>query len=441
MKNVNFYANIAAYNADTNRPTTESVASSVNDGTGVIFAGKNILVDKAGAGVGDILVFDKTTSLKKFIKYGTYHAASLPASIVTIGVVWKKEENTVYIVGKSNATAARWAQGYKSKLAGFDFATGGTFTITVNATTTADIIYDIGSNLATVVGLINSAINAGLANTALKNWTVAAGADYITVEHNWYTPVITVVSVTDGASKVIATAITSADYQTTLSGLQTAYSTATRNDGGVNWAGANFAKFYQYYYTSGVDTTTNQAVGTGDPLRYSRYNVTDNPAVVAFYGAGEAGYANYIRAKMVRWPYAKTAQLSRAGSVLTSALAVLTFEDADGVAKPAYPAAYNARNTTLGTVAGYTTGLEAGAWWLPSFVEFFEIIKDIPLAMTDRVNVSLTAIGGTTINPGTNYWASTENSSSGVWYYNGTRGNLTNNTNYNSNTVRPVTAF
>ena len=148
MKNINFYANIAAYNADTNRPTTESTASSVNDGTGVIISGKNILVDKAGAGIGDIVVFDKTTSLKKFIKFGTYHAASLPASIVTIGVAYKKDESKVYIAAKSNAATSRWAQGYKVKLNGFDFATGGTFTITVNSTTTANIVYNIGSDLA-----------------------------------------------------------------------------------------------------------------------------------------------------------------------------------------------------------------------------------------------------------------------------------------------------
>ena len=441
MKNINYYANIAAYNADANRPTTESVASSVNDGTGVIIAGKNILVDKAGAGVGDILVFDKTTSLKKFIKYGTYHAASLPASIVTIGVVYKKDESKVYIVAKSNATPDIWAQGYKVKLTGFDFDTGGTFTITVNSTTTAEIVYSIGSNLATVVAAINAAINAGADNTALKHWTVATAGSYITLEHNRHTPVIATVSVTDAAAKVTATILTPVDYQTTLSGLQTAYSGATRNDGGVSWAGGNFEKFYQYYYASGGDTATNQAVGTGDPVRYSRYNSTDNPAIVAFYGAGEAGYANYIRAKMVRAPYAKNAMLSRNGQSLTASLAAVTFIDADGTTKPVYPAAHNARNTTIGTVAGFTTGLEAGAWWLSSFAEMNELISVRQLNGQDRVNLSLTAIGGTTILPSTSYWTATEASSISAWSYNGFNGTLYFNGKLNSNVVRPVTAF
>lgn len=442
MKNINFYTNIAAYNADTNRPTSESVASSINDGTGVLIAGKNILVDKAGAGVGDILVFDKTTSLKKFIKYGTYHAASLPASIVMIGVVYKKDESKVYIAAKSNATSAVWSQGYKVKLAGFDFATGGTFTITVNSTATSEIVYAIGSNLATVVGLINSAINAGADNTALKHWTVTAGVDYITIEHNRHTPVIASVVVTDAALKVTATALTPVDYQTTLSGLQTAYSGASRNDVGVSWGGANFEKFYQYYYTSGGDTATNQAVGSGDPIRYSRYNSTDNPAIVAFYGSGEAGYTNYIRAKMVRIPYAKNAMLSKYGRVLTTALIAVTFVDADGATKPAYPAAHNAYNTAIGTVAGYTTGLETGAWWLPSFVEMYDIICDRQLNLLDKVNVSLLAIGGTRISPTDHYWSSTEYSSINSWYYNGSFGilyfNFTKNYSYS---VRPVTAF
>lgn len=441
MKNINHYANIAAYNADTNRPTNESAGSSINDGTGIIIAGRNILIDKAGAGVGDILVFDKTTSLKKFIKFGTYHAASLPASIVTIGAVYKKDENKVYIAAKSNATSAIWAQGYKVKLTGFDFDTGGTFTITVNSTTTAEIVYSIGSNLATVVTAINAAINAGADNTALKHWTVATAGNYITLEHNRYTPVITTVSVTDAAAKVTATILTAVDYQTTLSVLQTAYSGATRVDGGVSWVGANFERFYQYYYTSGGDTATNQAVGTGDPIRYSRYNSTDNPAIVSFYGAGEAGYANYIRAKMVRAPYAKNAMLSRNGQSLTASLVAVTFIDADGTTKPVYPAAHNARNTTIGTVAGFTTGLEAGAWWLPSFVEMYDLIRDRQINLLDRVNVSLQAIGGTRVNPADFMWTSTETSSNLAWSYFGTSGGLNLNGKSGSNIVWPVTAF
>ena len=61
-------------------------------------------------------------------------------------------------------------------------------------------------------------------------------------------------------------------------------------------------------------------------------------------------------------PYAKNAMLSRDGKSITAALAAITFVDADGSVKPAYPAAFNAYNTAIGAVAGFTTGLEVGAW-------------------------------------------------------------------------------
>ena len=442
MKNINLYNDTAAYAADTNRPTDESTVSHILDGTGVKFEGINVLVDKAGSEIGDILVFDKTTSTKKFIKYGTYNAAKLPESIVTIGVVYKKDSAKVYISSKKNEGSYRWAQGYKVKLTGFDFATGGTFSITVNSDTTVDITYAIGSDLATVAGLISTAINAGAAATdALKNWTVQAGADYITLEHNYYTPVISTVTVTDAALKVTATALTAFDYQAVLSGFQVAYSGANRNDGGVSWAGVNFEIFYQYYYVNGGDTATNQAVGTGDPIRYSRYNLTDNPDIVIYYGDGEDGYANYIRAKMLRYPYAKNAALSRDGKPLTAALAAVTFTDADGSVKPAYPAAYAAYNTTVGTVTGHTTGLEAGTWWLPSFVEMYELIKDRQLDGSDGVNASITSIGGDKILPSTSHWTSSERSSRNPWNYGGTDGSLYGNYKHSSRAVRSVTAF
>ena len=69
MKYINEYANTAAYTADSNRPTTASTVSNIEDGTGLKFDGKNVL--SLSPGIGDIVVFDKTTSTKKFIKVDT----------------------------------------------------------------------------------------------------------------------------------------------------------------------------------------------------------------------------------------------------------------------------------------------------------------------------------------------------------------------------------
>ena len=441
MKNLKLYTNAAAYAADTTRPANESVVSMINDGTGLKFEGKNVLVDIKTAAIGDILVFDKTTSSKKLIKADTFNAASLPASIVTIGVVYYRTEKEALIEAKVTVGSHRYAQGYKRKLTGFDFATGGTFTIDVNGSVTAPIVYSAGSNLATVAGLINTAINAGAANSALINWTVAAGPDYITVEHNFYTPVIGNVSVSDAASKVLSTELTPLDYQTVLTGFLTSYVNVMRNDGlATYFAGANFERFYQYYYSSGADTATNQPLGATDPLRFSRWNVTDNATVVNFYGADDAGYRLYLNAKMLRYPYGKDGIVDSNGKLNTQLLAAVTFIDADGTIKPAFPAANAARVFSGGEVFGYTTGLEAGAWWLGSNREMYLRKKDKTLNLQDVVNRSLAAIGGTSDSPTTTEWTSTERYSNSAWLYYSI-GILYNTNKHYSITVRPVTAL
>jgi hypothetical protein len=440
MKNINFYANIAAYNADTNRPTTESTASSVADGTGVIIAGKNILVDKAGAGIGDIVVFDKTDSKTKVIKYGTYQAAGFPANLVPQGVIYDKDEAKCYVTSPSYLPAKRWAQGYRVKLTGFDFATGGTFTITVNSTTTADITYNIGSNLAAVVVLINAAINAGAANTALKNWTVAAGVDYITIEHNNYTPVITSVAVTDAALKVEATTLTPIDYQTTASGVVDLYPTIYRNDGGdTTNAGFNFEKYKSYYSVSGADTTGNTVGSTAGTIKESRFNPTDNPLLTAYYPTYDA----YLQDKMAKEIYSKGAIWDRDGKSNTDKLANVTFVDADGSVKPAYPSAYDAKNYEGAQVAGFTTLFDKGAWWLPSAFETYRLIKDRKLDFSDEVNVSLNAVWGAEamISASMSCWSSTEHSADSAWLYYRTNGFLFNANKTNSNLGRSVSAF
>lgn len=440
MKNINRYTNIAAYNADTNRPANESTASSVADGTGIIIAGKNILVGKAGAGVGDIVVFDKSDNTTKAIKYGTYQSAGFPSNLVPQGVIYDKDEAKCYVTSPSYLPAKRWAQGYRVKLTGFDFATGGTFAITVNSTTTADITYNIGSDLAAVVVLINAAINAGAANTALKNWTVAAGVDYITIEHNFYTPVITSVAVTDAALKIEATTLTPIDYQKTASGLIPLYPTIYRNDGGnTSNAGFNFEKYKSYYSASGADTTDNTVGSVATTIKESRFNETDNPLLTAYYPTYDA----YLQDKMAKEIYSKGAIWDRDGKMNTALLADVTFVDADGSVKPAYPPAYDAKNYEGAQVAGFTTLFDKGAWWLPSAFEKYRLMKDRKINFSDEVNVSLNAVWGASarISPSTTCWASTEYSTFTAWIYLGTGGILSLNYKTGSSSGRAVSAF
>lgn len=442
MKYINNYTTKAAYTADTNRPTTKSTASNVADGTGVIFEGKNVLVDKPSASIGDIAVFNTATSSVQFIKYGTYNAATLPSSITIIGVVYYRTENRVNIVSKNNQASTRWAEGYKVKLSGFDFVNGGSFTITVNSTTTAAITYANTDTLVTVATAIASALTAA-GFTSATGWSATADTvnNCIAVIRHYYTPAITSFNVTDAASKVIATIITTKDYQCTLSGLLTAYSNITRIDGSVSsWAGANFPKFYSYYHDNG-GTNTNEPLKSGSVVKFAVFNATDNPILVAYYGSGEAGYTTYIKDKMLRYPYSKGSIIDDNGQANTNLLSPVMYVDIDGLSKPAYPAAYNAKQYGL-VVNGYTTGFEVGNWWLPSVREMYLLIKDALLDNSDIVNKTLTSISGDKVLASGYYpWTSTEFNSNLSWYYSGYFGSMSNLNKYNLSNVRAVTSF
>ena len=441
MKYINNYATKAAYTADANRPTGLSTVSNIQDGTGVVFDGKNVLVDKPGAGIGDILVYNTKTMSLQFIKLDTYNAATLPAGITPIGVVYYRTENRVNIVAKNNAASAKWAAEYIVKLTGFD-AAGGIFTVTVNTTSTAAIAYAAGASLATIATAVASALDvAGFKSSG--GWSVAANvaANCVVITRSFYTPLITGVSVTDAANKVIATAITPKDYQCTLSGLVPVYSSITRNDrGSSSYAGANFPKFYDYYYNNGA-TDTNQSLQASSPVKYSVFNSVSNPILTAYYGTGEPAYAAYIQDKMVKYPYSKNGIIDDDGFKNTSKLAPESFIDVDGTTKPAYPAAFNAKNYGV-SIPGYTTGLEAGAWWLPANREMYLLVKDVLLNSLDPVNRSLTAIGGDKVlASGVVYWCSTEYSSTSAWLCTGIGGILTNYGKNSTYSCRPVTAF
>lgn len=442
MKYVNNYLTKSAYVADGNRSTTKSTVSNVADGTGIIFEGKNVLVDKPAAGIGDICVYDTVTLSVRFIKFGTYNAATMPASITILGVVYYRTENRVNIVSKNNQASERWADGYKVKLSGFDFVNGGTFTITVNSTITAAIPYVSTDTLTTVATAIASALTA-VGFTSATGWAITADNtnNCISVVRNWYTPAISTFTVTDAASKVVATIITTKDYQCILSGLLTAYGSITRIDGSATYfAGANYPKFYSYYYTNG-GTTTNQALKAVDPVRFSVFNSTDNPILVSYYGSGETGYTAYIKDKMLKYPSSKWAIIDDNGQNNTNLLAPVIYTDIDGSSKPAYPAAYNAKQFGV-TVNGYTTGFETGNWWLPSVREMYLLIKDALLDNSDIVNKTLTAIGGDKVLASGYYpWTSTEYNAGNAWFYYGTIGYLYNTTKYRTYNVRAVTAF
>ena len=426
MKYINKYADTAAYTADAARAAlNRSNVSLIEDGTGIKVDGFNVLVSKETAEIGDIVVYDKATATKRILKAGTYRAASIPANLIVAGVVYGRTGNLIQVVAKENAGTAKYAAGYQQKISGFVVA-GGSFTITVNAVTTAAInyVYTDASSLAQIAANITAAFTAA----GIANWTVTADTvnNCIIAEYNFYTA-ISAFQVTDTDSHVITIALNS-QYQTTLSGVVTAYGSIGRQ-GGVftSYAGANFNRFKAYYSVSGDDTTNKDATYTG-VLRESRFNNTDNPILYALY---DGSYDAYLLGQCVKFPAFKGAIIDKDGKANTTALAAITWNNASGVAQPAYPAASMAKAYSIADAVGFG----AGNWWLPACQENFISMRDC-----DLYNPSISAIGGTPVSVTSSYWTSSEYSATIAWY-DSSNGGMFNRCKYYSHNVRAVTAF
>ena len=438
MKFINKYADLAAYNADTNRPLDSKTVSKV--GNEMRYEGQNIVMAKEFATVGDTVVYDTTDLTQKVVKYGTLNIATLGSNYSIKGTVYYRETGKVFVVANSNATSDRWGASYKVKLTGFDLATGGSFTIMVNSTTTAVITYTTSDTLVAIATSIAAALTAA-GFTSATGWNIVNVSDYILIQQNWYTPNITTFNITDASNK-ITKAIITGNYQTALSGVTTPYGFIRRIDGvQTYYAVENLLRSIAYYAVSGSDLT-GQTVGADSIIRESRFNSTDNPLLVSYYGT----YGNYIAAKGVRYPYSKGAILAD-GRTDTVALASIMYTDHNGATLAGHPAAYNAYTYTKPT-EGYTTGFEAGNWHLPSAAEMLLLISQVTNGLTginaanmDIINKGISAAGGTLISAASNYWTSTEYSSYYAWVYYGTYGMLFTYTKYPSISVRPVLAL
>lgn len=441
MKYINKYADLAAYTADTNRPSEDKTISKVA-GT-LRYEGKNIIVDKKYCDIGDTMVFDKSANTIKAVKLDTLNTEKLGSNYVIGGVVYYRTEEMAHVVAHNAAASAPWGAPYKVKVTGFDFATGGSFTITVNTTTTGTITYTTSDTLTTIATAMMAALQAA-GFTAATGWSCTAYQDYncVVVQQNWYTPNVTIFTVTDADLKVNRTILTG-NYQTALSGVVTPYGYIRRNDGvDTSYAGCNLEKFILYYSVNG-DDLTGQAVGAASIIRESRFNDIDNPLLVTAYGT----YRNYMQAKMLQYPFSKGAIIDDNGKANTATLSAIMYTDYDDVSKPGYPAAYNAKNYGIVT-EGYTTGFEAGNWYLESVRLTYILMKDITYGLTgitginaDPVNRSIYAAGGSMISLAGYPWTSTESSGNIAWVYDGYGGTMFSNGKFSVRCVRPVSAF
>lgn len=430
MSQVNKYANKAGYTADKNRKDTQSAVSYVEDDGEVIYDGVNVVVDRDAADAGDLAVFDKTDGTLKFVKGATLLYDRLPPELVPMAVVYGRRGERVRIVALRHLDFYKWAVAYEVKLSGFDLSAGGNFTLTVD-NTSSEFTYPRGATLASIAAQINADTTiAGYSWKATASDEIAA----IVMECN---------TSAENYKKISATGCTltkhaeDVDYQTTAIIIPAGtYSRLRRRNGiDTNLAGCLNDAFLEYNRTNG-STSTNVPLGSSTIIRESVFTEADNPALVAAYPT----YRDYLFGEhLAEYPSAYEAFLQD-GKDNTAILAGKTKTDFYGKTVPCYPAAAAAAAYGM-QVAGMTTGLETGAWWLPSAEELWLMAKGLIFAQPyDPVNRTLSVSGKVIAK--TDYMASSTEYSSLYYFqvnqYGNTRWMLQQQGKSISSIVRPV---
>lgn len=443
MSQVNKYADKAGYTADKNRKDTQSAVSYVEDDGVLIYDGVNTVIRKSAAGVGDLVVFDKTDSTLKFIKGDTLVTEKIPPQLIPVAVVYARQGGRVLIVSLENALGStRWANTYKVALSGFDLSAGGTAVLSFGQGIYAmelPITYAAGASLADIAAQINA--NATVKST--YGWTASvdeATARIIVSSNTWH-PDFAIIKVVSGCQ--ITRPPEDVNYQTTLTGVLIEGATdPVRRKNGVDasLAGCNPEEFLRYYSANGSEKPGQQP-GSGEIIRESAFTEEANPALVAAYPT----YRDYLFGEhLLQYPAAYGALL-RDGKTDTHLIGRLTFEDIYGKTQYRYPAAAAALDYGI-TVEGATTGLEAGAWWLPSVDEIYLLMHDRVLTAADvekdPVNRTLSRLGkATCYGSNTTFRTSCEHNCALAFVYNGYTGNLNGNYKYNTYFVRTVSAL
>ena len=439
MSQVNKYANKAGYTADKNRKDTQSAVSYIEDDGALIYDGVNVVVDKPAAGVGDLAVFDKTTGTIRFVKGATLVAEQLPPQLVPVAVVYARQGERVLIVSLRNAASSVcWAYSYEVALSGFELSAGGTFTLRIYNTDHA-FTYAPGATLADIAAQIN-------ADEKIKNtygWTASvdeAGARIVMSINTW-SPNYVLINVTNGCQ--ITYPRENVSYQTTLTGILikgTREEIRRKNGVSSNMAGGVLDQFAEYYSERG-QAATGQKPGSGIVIRESVFTEADNPDLVAVYPT----YKDYLFAEhMAQYP-TEFGTMLQDGKTNTNLIGRLTFEDIYGKTQYRYPAAAAALDYGI-TVEGATTGLEAGAWWLPSVDEIYLLMHDRVLISADResdpVNRTLSRLGKATCYGASYYpWTSCECNPAHGFSYRGDTGYVGANYKYSVGATRPVCAL
>lgn len=438
MAQVTKYSKKADYAADAARLKSESAVSYIDENKAVVYDGVNCLVENQSAYEGDLVVFDKVEARIRFVKARTLVKAQLAATLVPVGVVFKRLGATLLCMSITQYSE-RWGHPFEAMLSGIANAAAGSLTVKTTTGANTDAIsvnWAAGSTLASIADKLTAAF-ATAAQEPNRKWTATATDNGIILSHSWYISA----QITEVTGAVLA-AQDDVDYQTTYAYIDTTEYVRRKNGVNSYFAGFHLAKFVEYYSVNGTVPTSNIPLGSSTIVNKDSF---ENLDFCADLRAKYATYQDYLDGEhMAQFP-SNYGTMLRDGKEHTELLAARLGTIVRGAQEPRYPAAHRAHTYGV-SVEGFTTGLEAGAWHLPSPVEMYHMMSTRRLNAADTkedlVNDTLVKMGYPTCYGNGYYpWTVGECSSSSAFVFYGDYGHLSSGIKCDSLSVRPVTAL
>ena len=443
MGQINQYFNKAAYAADQKRLKNISAVSHIIDSGTIIADGVNILIEKEASKPGDLVVFDTKELRFRFIVGETLDKAELAkmSHLTPFAVVYAINGDLRKIVSL-NQYSERWAHSFEALLTGFDTSADGSAAITVKTGSetaeTMTISWTAGESLESIANKVKPASKA-LKTEALQQYSASVSPDGagIILSYNWYSGA-TVTEVTG----CVLSSQDDINYQSNYALVNNI--TYVRRNNGYNsyFAGANLAKFCEYYGTNGKTPSSPIQLGSSDIMNRTAFESSEHcVALRERYGS----YEEYLAGEhMAEYP-SRYGAFADDGLRNTLALAAIKGTTVRGSEEPAYPAATRAAAYKVPVSAGQEIADQV-QWHLPSSSEMVELIRDRRYYSSDDsedlVNDTLAKMGRPSIyGHAWVAWTSSEYNSNCAFIYFGWNGSVYSNTKFSSYSVRPVSAL
>jgi nitrite reductase/ring-hydroxylating ferredoxin subunit len=413
------YPNKAAYDAAV-KPTIESQVSMIETTREILVDGVNVITTSPV--VGDVVFLNESNEIT-YVKGGSWiQKAIIPSAWVHVGYVYLRKGRQVGVIDK-NAADQKWLDVCQYAIT----AISGT-SLTINLSMAPSY-----AQVATTVELASTDIDA--TNAAAISAAVAAKATEVGDTRAWWAYLADADGnkVDENGTQIIIQCDTCTDsrfYNVSATGCTIAHitwgdmpenSNYWRGERGYYtnyWGVMNIAKTKAWATGSGRVPTQNEPVGpragNDAPVKPSEFASSQYCADLR---AAYSSYEEYLeKCYAVVCPQKYGCFALPDGAAMAERYARKTAPTKDGGNKYKYPALYYGYNRTYGV-----DGLDFGDWHLPGVLEGTELMKDACLA---ALAPSVTKMGTTAINNGTDRWFAERCNVNNAWFFVGSGGFL-----------------